>query len=561
MKKSLLFITAFLIAFLSCSFVFGETILEPIKSDFMYESKDPFELRSYLVPLAEDYAKRNNLDDIYDPGRGEPNFLNTYTRDAFNVISLFASYYIKQKSIITDSLALKPVFNHDYYSMFEEYLKTVDDKDLVKFINESIDYAHQELGIDKDELIFEMVNNSLGDSYPDPTNITKYTGIIVNAFIHEIFNLNDSTSDTEFEYFAVEGGTGGLVYLFNTLKKNYLLKKGDTIAILTPTFPPILQAPDLSEYNFLTIRTQASEYIDWRIPEDELKKLENKNIKALFLVNPTNPTSRGLSTDTINAITEIVKTKNKDLIIITDNVYATFLNSFNPLIKEIPENVIAVYSYSKYFGTTGWRIGIVVMQKNVIADKLIDELPQNEKDELHKRYEVSSLHPDDLSFMERLVRESRGVTFGDRGLSGPQQCFITWCSLFYLSETGDKYKKQLNNVLYRRKKALYDGLEVTMPKGSNQVNYYAFLDLNTISKEKYGKDFAEYLDKNFSPISYLRFLAEEKGIVCILGIGFGGPKWSIRVSMANLNEDSYLPIGRGIIDIMNTLYNQWQNLQ
>ena len=561
MKKSLLFITAFLIAFLSCSFVFGETILEPIESDFMYESKDPFELRSYLVPLAEDYAKKNNLDDIYDPGRGEPNFLNTYTRDAFNVISLFASYYIKQKSIITDSLALKPVFNHDYYSMFEEYLKTVDDKDLVKFINESIDYAHEELGIDKDELIFEMVNNSLGDSYPDPTNITKYTGIIVNAFIHEIFNLNDSIPDTEFEYFAVEGGTGGLVYLFNTLKKNYLLKEGDTIAILTPTFPPILQAPDLSEYNFLTIRTQASEYIDWRIPEDELKKLENKDIKALFLVNPTNPTSRGLSTDTINAITEIVKTKNKDLIIITDNVYATFLNSFNPLIKEIPENVIAVYSYSKYFGTTGWRIGIVVMQKNGIADKLIDKLPQNEKDELHKRYEVSSLHPDDLSFMERLVRESRGVTFGDRGLSGPQQCFITWCSLFYLSETGDKYKKQLNNVLYKRKKALYDGLEMTMPEGANQVNYYAFLDLNTIAKEKYGKDFAEYLDKNFSPISYLRFLAEEKGIVCILGIGFGGPKWSIRVSMANLNEDSYLPIGRGIIDIMNTLYNQWQNLQ
>ncbi|MCZ8499860.1 hypothetical protein O9929_26285 [Vibrio lentus] len=45
----------------------------------------------------------------------------------------------------------------------------------------------------------------------------------------------------KFDLFAVEGGTAAMVYIFNTLKGNRLLNKGDTIAIGAPIFTPYIE--------------------------------------------------------------------------------------------------------------------------------------------------------------------------------------------------------------------------------------------------------------------------------------------------------------------------------
>ena len=82
-----------------------------------------------------------------------------------------------------------------------------------------------------------------------------------------------------------------------------------------------------------------------------------------------------MSKETIGKITKLVKTKRPDLMLLTDDVYGTFVDDFRSLLGELPQNTIGVYSYSKYFGCTGWRLGVIAVHEDNIFDKMIAKLP------------------------------------------------------------------------------------------------------------------------------------------------------------------------------------------
>mgnify|MGYP002230812048 CR=1 FL=1 len=144
---------------------------------------------------------------------------------------------------------------------------------------------------------------------------------------------------------------------------------------------------------------------------EDLNKLKDKSIKAVFIVNPNNPASIALNDDCRNTLKNIVTKYNPNLMIITDDVYCTFVNNFKSVISDLPYNTIGVYSLSKYFGVTGWRLGAIILNENNIYNKLICELPETHKDTLNKRYCHLSSNPEELSFMDRLVADSRQVCF------------------------------------------------------------------------------------------------------------------------------------------------------
>jgi aspartate 4-decarboxylase len=48
----------------------------------------------------------------------------------------------------------------------------------------------------------------------------------------------------------------------------------------------------------------------------------------------------------------IVKSKNQNLMIVTDDVYGYLRAWFRSLMAELPQNTIGVYSFSKNFGCT-----------------------------------------------------------------------------------------------------------------------------------------------------------------------------------------------------------------
>ena len=194
-----------------------------------------------------------------------------------------------------------------------------------------------------------------------------------------------------FHLFAVEGGTAAMCYLFKSMKTNRLLTAGDTIALATPIFTPYLEMPHLEDYDLKIVSVQAKQENRFQFDDAELGKLLDPAIKAFFVVNPGNPSAVALSKESIQKIGAILA-KRPDLILLTDDVYGTFVPGFRSLLGAFPYNTIGVYSYSKYFGCTGWRLGVIAVHEDNLFDKLIAKHPEPVP-ALDKRYGPMTLEP------------------------------------------------------------------------------------------------------------------------------------------------------------------------
>ena len=123
---------------------------------------------------------------------------------------------------------------------------------------------------------------------------------------------------------------------------------------------------------------------------------------------------------------KLVQTKRPDLIILTDDVYGTFVKGFRGLLGALPQNTIGVYSYSKYFGCTGWRLGVIAIHRDNILDKAIANHPEKILTVLDTRYGPITLKPRELRLIDRIVADSRDIALNHTaGLSLPQQVMMT----------------------------------------------------------------------------------------------------------------------------------------
>ena len=119
------------------------------------------------------------------------------------------------------------------------------------------------------------------------------------------------------------------------MKANRLLLPGDTIALATPIFTPYIEMTHLEDYDLKVVQIRAPQENKFQFTDEEIKKLEDPKVKAFFVVNPSNPPGMALSKETIAKLANLVKTKRPDLMILTDDVYGTFVHGFRSLFGEI----------------------------------------------------------------------------------------------------------------------------------------------------------------------------------------------------------------------------------
>jgi len=267
-------------------------------------------------------------------------------------------------------------------------------------------------------------------------------------------------------------------------------------------------------------------------------------------VNPGNPTGVALSKETIGKIAKLVKTTRPDLMLLTDDVYGTFVPDFRSLLGELPQNTIGVYSYSKYFGATGWRLGVIVIHEDNIFDKAIAKLPDADLRALDKRYGALTLEPRKVKLIDRIVADSRDVALNHTaGLSLPQQVMMSLFSVAELKDAEKTYQKACQEIVYRRFWALVEGLGLELTPNPLYDAYYGLIDFEFWARKNIGEEAVEYLKKNVHPLDLAFRLAESHGIVLLNGGGFDAPDWSLRVSLANLADEVYEEIGRGVRSI------------
>ncbi|MDM0655391.1 aspartate 4-decarboxylase [Clostridium perfringens] len=530
--------------------------LEELKK--IYGKISPFEFKNKLIDLAKD---KKSAHILLDAGRGNPNWTASTPRDAFFTFGHFAVSETKRTFESCDLAGIP--HKEGIYNRFLNFLEENKNFPAIELLEQIIDYGINEKGFNPDDFLYELCDAIIGDNYPYPDRMLPHIESIVHDYIlKELCYLPPSK---KFKLFAVEGATAAMCYIFDSLIANELLQRKDKIAIMTPIFTPYLEIPQLPRYDLESIYIHASEINEegsytWQYPEEELNKLKDPSIKALFLVNPSNPPSMAIHDKSKELLKDIVTNYNPNLMIISDDVYGTFVNKFQSLVADLPNNSIGVYSYSKYFGVTGWRLGTLALYEDNIFDKLISELPSEKKEMVNKRYESLSTDPEKIPFIDRIVADSRQVALNHTaGLSTPQQVQMAFFSAFSLVDKENTYKNQTIDICHRRQKLLFEGLDLPIKENPYDASYYAEFDLLQWALKNYGPEFANYLESNYKPVDVLYKLAEESSIVLLSGGGFQGPEWSVRISLANLDDDAYSEIGTVLRKILEHFVHYWKS--
>ena len=512
-----------------------------------FETLSPFEIKDELIKLAKK-TSRTTQSAFLNAGRGNPNWIATTPREGFFLLGQFAITESTRVMEHPAGLGGMPAAQ-GIAKRLASYLAKHKEMPGAEFLAAMVPFAVKLFGFEPDAFVHELVDSIIGDNYPVPDRMLVHNERITHEYLMWAMCGNPHPKG-KFDLYAVEGGTAAMCYIFKSLKANRLLKQGDTIALATPIFTPYIEMTHLEDYALNVVSIEAKRENLFQFTDAELKKLENPAIKAFFLVNPANPTGVALGKETIGKIANLVKTKRPDLMLLTDDVYGTFVRGFRSLLGELPHNTIGVYSYSKYFGCTGWRLGVIAVHEDNLYDKAIAKLPDGELKALDKRYGPITLTPRKLKFIDRIVADSRDVALNHTaGLSLPQQVMMSLFSLYELMDTAKAYQAACMEIVHRRAKAMIEGLGIDAPTSDLYDAYYGLIDFEFWARKNLGEEAVEYLKKNIHPLDLAFRLAEQHGIVLLNGGGFDAPDWSLRVSLANLGDDVYDDIGRGVRSI------------
>ncbi|MBZ9654836.1 bifunctional aspartate transaminase/aspartate 4-decarboxylase [Phyllobacterium lublinensis] len=510
-----------------------------------YEKMSPFEIKDALIKLAK-RSSQKSTQVLLNAGRGNPNWIATRPREGFFLFGQFAlSESRRTMDNPTAGVAGMPQ-QKDIAERFKVWLDKHADMEGADFLSKMVDHAVTAFGFDPDAFVFELADSIIGDNYPVPDRMLVHAEQVAHRYLMWAM-CGDKVPPGKFDLYAVEGGTAAMCYIFKSLIANRILKKGDTIALGTPIFTPYIEIAELEDYAFKAVHIKAKQEQRFQYSDEEIKKLEDPKIKAFFVVNPGNPTSMAIDSSSLKKIVDLVKKKRPDLLLLTDDVYGTFVPGFRSLMAELPENTIGVYSYSKYFGCTGWRLGVIAIHEKNILDEMLGKLPAKDLEALDKRYISITLEPRKLKMIDRLVADSRDVALNHTaGLSLPQQVMMTMFSISELMDTEKLYQKACMDICHSRVDSLLEGLPLDVQPNPNFAYYYGTIDFEFWLRRYIGEDMVKWLKKNVHPLDLVFKLAEDHAIVLLNGGGFDAPNWSVRVSFANLTDDVYDDIGRAV---------------
>jgi aspartate aminotransferase len=143
-----------------------------------------------------------------------------------------------------------------------------------------------------------------------------------------------------------------------------MMKGGGNVIIPTPYWTAYdLIAKSLGAQTKL-LKTEMED--GWKVDLDKLEAMIDKNTRMIILNNPNNPTSKVMDAETLDGIVEIAN--KKGITILSDEIYATISFVKTKSILEYNGNHKHILSngFSKTFSMTGWRIGYIIANKELV---------------------------------------------------------------------------------------------------------------------------------------------------------------------------------------------------
>ena len=173
-------------------------------------------------------------------------------------------------------------------------------------------------------------------------------------------NLN-----VDFENVMVTNGAKQAIYnLFQVL-----LNDGDEVIIPAPYWLSYPQMIRLAGGKPVFLNSSAKD--GFKINIQDLKSKITSKTKFIIINSPNNPTGRVMPKEELLQIAEVVR-EHKNINILSDEIYELILKkefhhlSLASLATDIKERIFIINGFAKGWAMTGWRVGYLVGQKDVI---------------------------------------------------------------------------------------------------------------------------------------------------------------------------------------------------
>lgn len=329
------------------------------------------------------------------------------------------------------------------------------------------------------------------------TGVTKYTPVggfpALKKAIIEKFKRDNNLVYAPNE---VTVSAGGKHTLFNVI--HVIIDEGDEVIIPAPYW---VSYPDIVNLaGGVPVIIETDDKSDFKISPEQLEKSITPKTRAIVINSPSNPTGSVYSADELRALGEVLK-KYSDIIILTDDIYEVIIYDGRPftniaaLFPELRDRIVVLNGVSKTYSMTGWRIGYMAANKEIIA---ASEILQSQ----------SISNPTSISQMAAL-----------EALNGDQSFLKTMVCAF------DKRRKVISAGLNSVK-----GFSMKEPDGA----FYAFPNVSGL------KDLPGYksivTDSGSLSTDVTAYLLKEAEVAVVPGLAFGADNY-IRLSFATSDEN------------------------
>ena len=218
-------------------------------------------------------------------------------------------------------------------------------------------FQRGEIGFQTPQYIIDAVTDALNHGQ------TKYPTsgghiILKKAIIQKLNSFNNVKDLDPDNIVVIHGGQEGLQLVFK-------LFEGKKAVAFAPVWSCVLENfVPYSRTNLIQLPLENDFSINYNLLENEIK-----DAAFLYLNSPHNPTGKIFSKEEVERIVEICK--KYGVYILSDEAYEriTFEGKkhFSPMQLDY-ENIIAVYTFSKTYAMTGWRLGYLVSRNKKLAN-------------------------------------------------------------------------------------------------------------------------------------------------------------------------------------------------
>lgn len=185
----------------------------------------------------------------------------------------------------------------------------------------------------------------------------------VRKTIADNLNMRYGTAFTENNLIMTVGAGSALNVCLKTI-----VNPGEEVIVFAPYF--LEYGAYVRNYDGVLVEV-APDTDTFQLNLSDFEKKLSEKTKAVIINNPHNPTGVVYREETIRALTEILKEKQKEyghaIYLLSDEPYRelAFDGAVVPFVTKYYDNTMVVYSYSKSLSLPGERIGYVVIPDEV----------------------------------------------------------------------------------------------------------------------------------------------------------------------------------------------------